>query len=106
MAEKFTRWDASDHLKTEEDITAYFKACLDDDPGDGSLVRTALGDIAKARNMSRLAKDIGLSREGLYRALSVDGNPEFTTIMKVIKGLGLRLHAGTMQQPKQSIEAR
>ncbi len=96
MAEKFTRWDASDHLKTEEDIAAYFEACLDDDPGDGSLVRAALGDIAKARNMSRLAKDIGLSREGLYRALSVDGNPEFTTIMKVIKGLGLRLHAGTL----------
>lgn len=96
MAEKFTRWDAADHLKTEEDINAYFEACLDDDPGDGSLVRAALGDIAKARNMSRLAKDIGLSREGLYRALSADGNPEFTTIMKVIKGLGLRLHAGTL----------
>jgi len=94
MAEKFTRWDASDHLKTEEDITAYFEACLDDDPGDGSLIRAALGDIAKARNMSRLARDIGLSREGLYRALSTDGNPEFATIMKVIKGLGLRLHAG------------
>jgi probable addiction module antidote protein len=96
MAEKFTRWDAADHLKTEEDINAYFEACLDDDPGDGSLIRAALGDIAKARNMSRLAKDIGLSREGLYRALSADGNPEFTTIMKVIKGLGLRLHAGTL----------
>lgn len=96
MAEKFTRWDAADHLKTEQDINAYFEACLDDDPGDGSLIRAALGDIAKARNMSRLAKDIGLSREGLYRALSADGNPEFTTIMKVIKGLGLRLHAGTL----------
>jgi probable addiction module antidote protein len=94
MAERFTRWDASDHLNNEEDIMAYFEACLDDDPGDGSLVRAALGDIAKARNMSRLAKDIGLSREGLYRALSVDGNPEFATIMKVIKGLGLRLRAG------------
>jgi len=96
MSEKFTQWDAADHLKTEEDIMAYFEACLDDDPGDGSLIRAALGDIAKARNMSRLAKDIGLSREGLYRALSADGNPEFTTIMKVIKGLGLRLHAGTL----------
>ncbi len=79
---------------------AYFDACLDEDPGDGSLIRAALGDIAKARNMSRLAKDIGLSREGLYRALSADGNPEFTTIMKVIKGLGLRLHAGTLEQPQ------
>lgn len=96
MAEKFTRWDAADNFATEEDIVAYFEACLNDDPGDGSLIRAALGDIAKVRNMSRLAKDIGLSREGLYRALSADGNPEFTTIMKVIKGLGLRLHAGTL----------
>ena len=96
MAEKFTPWEAADHLKTKEDIKAYFEACLDDDPGDGSLIRAALGDIAKARNISRLAKDIGLSREGLYRALSADGNPEFTTIMKVIKGLGLRLHAGSL----------
>ena len=76
MAEKFTRWDASDHLKTEEDITAYFEACLDDDPGDGSL-RAALGDIAKARNMSTLAKEIVLSREGLYRALSVSDSSSF-----------------------------
>ncbi len=53
MAEKFTRWDASDHLKTEEDITAYIEDCLDDDPGDGSLVRAALGDIAKARNLRK-----------------------------------------------------
>lgn len=96
MAEKFTRWDAAEHLKTEEDINAYFEACLDEAPGDDSLVRAALGDIAKARKMSRLAKDIGLSREGLYRALSAEGNPEFATIMKVIKGLGLRLHAGTL----------
>jgi len=96
MAEKFTRWDAADHLKTEEDITTYFEACLDDDPGDGSLIRAALGDIAKSRNVSRLAKDIGLSREGLYRALSTEGNPEFATIMKVIKGLGLRFHAGVL----------
>lgn len=99
MAEKFSRWNATDHLKTEEDIMAYFEACLDHDPGDGSLIRAALGDIAKARNMSRLAKDIGLSREGLYRALSTDGNPEFATIMKVIRGLGLRLHAGALPTP-------
>ena len=56
LAEKFTRWDASDHLKTEEDIMAYFEACLDHDPGDGSLVRAALEDIAKACNMSKLAR--------------------------------------------------
>lgn len=83
---------------------AYFEACLDDDPEDGSLVREALGDIVKARNMSKLARDIGISREGLYRALSTDGNPEFTTIMKVIKGLGLRLHAGTTHHSKHGAE--
>ena len=105
MAEKFTRWDASDHLKTEEDIMAYFEACLDDDPGDGSLIRAALGDIAKARNISKPAREIGLSREGLYRALSTDGNPEFVTIMKVIKGLGLRLHAGALCHSKHSAGA-
>ena len=105
MAEKFTRWDASDHLKTEEDITAYFEACLDDDPGDGSLIRAALEDIARVRNMSKLAREIGLSREGLYRALSTDGNPEFATIIKVIKGLGLRLHAGAIRHSKHGAEA-
>ena len=98
MAEKFHRWDAADHLKTEEDITLYFEACLEEDPGDGSLVRVALGDIARARSMTKLAQDTGISREGLYRALSADGNPEFTTIMKVIKALGLRLHVEVSPQ--------
>ncbi|MBB3225948.1 putative addiction module antidote protein [Luteibacter sp. Sphag1AF] len=93
MAEKFSRWDAVDHLATEEDRTAYLNACLDEDPGDGSLVRAALGDIARARGMTRVARDSGISREGLYRALSADGNPEFATVMRVIKALGLQLHA-------------
>ena len=93
MAEKFTRWEAADHLQTEEDAALYLAACLDDDPGDGSLVRAALGDIARARSMTKLAHDTGLTREGLYRALSADGNPEFSTVMKVIKALGLRLEA-------------
>ena len=94
MVEKFSRWDSADYLKTEEDITLYFDACLEEDPGDGSLIRAALGDIARARGMSQLARDTGLTREGLYKALSAEGNPEFTTIMKVIKALGLKLHAG------------
>jgi len=91
MAEKFLRWDAADDLKTEEDIALYFQACVDEDPGDGSLVRAALGDIARARGMSQLARDTGLAREGLYKALSPEGNPEFATVMKVIKALGLKL---------------
>ena len=91
--EKFSRWDPVDDLTTEEDITLYFQACVEDDPGDGSLVRAALGDIARARGMTQLARDTGLAREGLYKALSPEGNPEFATVMKVIKALGLKLGA-------------
>jgi len=91
--EGFSRWDAADTLKTEEDAARYFEACLGEDPGDGSLIRAALGDIARARGMSQLARATGLSREGLYQALSAKGNPEFSTIMKVIRALGLKLRA-------------
>lgn len=98
LAEKFSRWDSADYLKTEEDIDLYFELCLQEDPGDGSLIRRALGSIARARGMSQLARDTGLAREGLYKALSPEGNPEFATVMKVIKALGLKLGA----QPAQS----
>lgn len=94
MAEQFSRWDVQDYLKTEADMQGYLDACLEEDPGDGSLVRAALGDIARARGMAQLARDTGLAREGLYKALSTEGNPEFATIMKVIKALGLRLSGG------------
>jgi probable addiction module antidote protein len=93
MAEKFSTWDPVDELKTEEDMALYLDACLVDDPGDGSLIRAALNDISRARGMSQLARDTGMSREGLYRALGADGNPEFATVLKVIKALGFRLHA-------------
>ncbi len=93
MTEKFSRWDAADDLKTEADMAAYFAICLEEDPGDGSLIRAALGDIARARGMTQLARDTGLAREGLYKALSAEGNPEFSTVMKVIKALGLKLYA-------------
>ena len=93
MAEKFTRWDAADYLESAEDMALYLDACLDEDPGDGSLVRAALNDIARARGMTQLARDTGLTREGLYRALSASGNPEFSTVFKVIKALKMKLHA-------------
>jgi probable addiction module antidote protein len=93
MTEKFTTWDPVDEIKTEEDMALYLDACLAEDPGDGSLIRAALNDISRARGMSQLARDTGISREGLYRALGAGGNPEFTTVLKVIKALGLRLHA-------------
>ena len=94
IPEGFSRWDAADYLKSDEDVALYFQACVEEDPGDGSLIRAALGDIARARSMTQLARDTGLAREGLYKALSPDGNPEFATIMKVVKALGLKFGAG------------
>jgi len=93
IPEGFSRWDAAKTLQTDEDIVLYFQACLEEDPSDGSLIRAALDDIARARGMSQLARETGLSREGLYQALSAKGNPEFGTIMKVIRALGLKLNA-------------
>jgi probable addiction module antidote protein len=92
MAKTRTRkWDAAEHLKTDEDMAAYLEAALEED--DPSLVAAALGDIARAKGMSELARQTGLGRESLYKALSPDGNPEFSTVLKVLKALGLRLHA-------------
>lgn len=95
MAEKFIQWDPADNLQTDEDMVLYLDACLNEDPGDGSLVRAALNDIARVRGMAQLARDTGLTREGLYKALSPTGNPEFSTVLKVIKALKIQLHAGT-----------
>lgn len=91
---KLTKWDVVDHLKSSDDMARYFDACIEEDPGDGSLIRASLGDIARARGMTQLARDTGLAREGLYKALSSEGNPEFATIMKVVNALGLKLHGG------------
>ena len=93
MIEKFSRWDVVDYLKSVEDMALYLDACIVEDPGEGSLVRAGLGDIARAKGMSQLARETGLAAEGLYQALSAEGNPEFSTVMKVIKALGFRLHA-------------
>lgn len=90
---KLNKWDVVEQLKTDEEMALYLDACADEDPGDGSLIRAALGDIARAKGMTQLARDTGLARESLYRALSSDGNPEFSTVMKVIKALGFKLHA-------------
>lgn len=90
-ATKLRPWDSAEHLKTEEDMLLYLEACLEE--GDAALVTHALGVIAKARGMTQLARDTGLSRESLYKALSGEGNPEFATVMKVVKALGFQLHA-------------
>lgn len=82
-------WDAAEYLRTEADMAAYLAAALED--GDASVVAAALGDIARAKGMSEVAKSAGLGRESLYKALSADGNPEFATILRVVRALGLRL---------------
>ena len=91
MANRTTRWDSAEHLKTEEDIQLYLEACLSEAGDDPALIIHAFGVIARARNMSQLARDTGLSREGLYKALSPDGNPTFATVAKVAKALGFKL---------------
>ena len=91
MPETFTKWDAAEHLNTMEDVRLYLEASAEEDPGDGSLIRAALNDIARAQNMSLLARDAGMSREGLYKALSEKGNPSFTTVMRITRALGMQL---------------
>lgn len=85
------RWDAAEHLETEEDMASYLEAAfLEDDP---SLIAAALGDIARAKGMTEIARKTGLGRESLYKALSPEGNPEFSTVLRVVRALGLELHA-------------
>ena len=92
MAKIQTRpWDAADYLETKEDIVLYLEAAFED--GDPELIAAALGDIARAKGMTTVAAEAGLGRESLYKALSPDGNPEFATVLKVMRALGLRLHA-------------
>ncbi len=89
MTLETTRWDIQDHLKTREDIAGYLEAVLED--GDPELLKAALGDIARSQGMTEIARTAGLSRQNLYRALSPDGDPKFTTVAAVLKALGLRL---------------
>ena len=92
MALKLRKWDSVEHLKTEEDMKLYLDACMEEAGDDAAFIAKALGTIARARGMSQLAKDTGLGRESLYKALSGEGNPSFATILKVVHALGLRLH--------------
>jgi probable addiction module antidote protein len=89
-----TVWDPAAHLQTDEDMAAYLEAALEE--GDPALVAAALGDIARAKGMTQVAREAGLGRESLYKALSPAGNPEFATILKVVAALGLQLHASPL----------
>jgi probable addiction module antidote protein len=89
-------WDPADHLKTEDDMVAYLEAALEE--GDATLVASALGDIARAKGMSYIAREAGLGRESLYKALSPSDNPEFATIMKRRTGNAIARHIGNFQE--------
>lgn len=84
-------WSVDEHLKTREDMADYLEAALEE--GDPGLVAAALGDIARVQGMTRVAEDAGLGRESLYKALSENGNPGLSTVLQVMKALGLRFHA-------------
>jgi len=89
--ETFSRYDTADYLKSEKAIVAYLEACMEEAGDDAAFIAHALGNVARARGMGQLAKDTGLTREGLYKALNKDGNPSFATVLKVMKALGLNL---------------
>jgi probable addiction module antidote protein len=91
-----TRYDVAEHLRTPEEMAAYFEACLEEADGDAAFIVKALGDIARARGMSQVARDAGLSRESLCRALSGERSPGFDTILKVMGALGLALHTAAV----------
>ena len=87
-----TRYDVAEHLRTEEEMQAYIEAAFEEAGDDAAFIARALGDVARARGMSRVARDAGLSRESLYKALSGERSPDFSTMLKVMRALGLRLH--------------
>ena len=86
-------YDVAQQLRTAEEMAAYLDAWMNEAPDDAAGIARALGDIARAKGMTQVAKDAGLSRESLYRALSADGNPSFATVLKVARALGVKLHA-------------
>lgn len=90
---KTTRFDISEHLQTPDEMAAYLEASFEEANGDAAFIAKALGDIARAKGMTQVARDAGLSRESLYKALSGDRSPGFDTILKVMKALDLKIHA-------------
>ena len=86
-------YDVAEHLRSPKEMAAYLDAWFEEAPDDAAGIARALGDIARARGMTQVARDAGLSRESLYKALGEDGNPSFATVLKVARALGVRLHA-------------
>src|SRR5262245_50120662 len=98
MRKTKTRYDVAEHLRTSEEMAAYLEACLEEATDDAAFIAKALGDIARARGMSQVARDSGLSPESLYKALSGERSPDSDTVLKVAKALGIRLHAEAAQR--------
>jgi len=95
---KTTRYDVAEHLRNPDEMAAYLEAVLEESDCDASLVAKALGDIARAKGMSQVARDAGLSRESLYKALSGERSPAFSTVLRVLKALGVKLHAEALPE--------
>lgn len=96
---KTTRYyDVAEHLRTSEEMAAYLEACLEEAKGDAAFIAKALGDIARAKGMSQVARDSGLSRESLYKALLDERSPDFAIVLKVVRALGIKLHAEAARQ--------
>ncbi|OGC04404.1 putative addiction module antidote protein [candidate division KSB1 bacterium RBG_16_48_16] len=93
-----TKYDIAEHLRTPEEMAAYLEACLEEANGDAAFIAKALGDIARAKGMTQVARDAGLSRESLYKALSGERSPGLDTVLKVLHALGLKLHAEAVQK--------
>ena len=92
MTTKLHDYDVAKHLRSREEMAAYLEAAIEESNGDAAFIAMALGDIARAKGMAELSRETGLGRESLYKALSADGNPQLSTVLKVAKALGLQLH--------------
>lgn len=105
---RFSRYDAADTLESDEEMVAYLEAAIDEaqDADDPGIIAVAVGDIARARGMMELSRQTGITREGLYKALSAGGNPSFGTILKVMKALGLKLTPKRVKSPARSLKRR
>ena len=98
MEIKTLLYDVAETLRTPDEMAAYLEACIEEADGDAAFIAKALGDIARAQGMTQIARQTGLSRESLYKALSGDRSPSFDTVLKVISALGLKLSAGVQEK--------
>lgn len=96
MKTSFSKFDVAEHLRTPQEMALYLDACIEESDGDAAFIAKALGDIARAQGMTQVAKNAGMSRESLYKSLSGERVPDFSTILKVTKALGLKLHTAAI----------